>query len=157
MMPSQTGQQIVDSIKEVAASADKTAAAGSLGVKGWILTNIVQLTAAGSFLYIGTLVLDEWKTQSAAMRKQSEDDRALFREEMKAQRDSADKKYDKTELTHGKAMEKMGATIERSVTAMESSTTAMRAVSAEMKDLGKELKDAVRMVGKVGNPKGPGG
>lgn len=138
-----SGQQIANSVKDVAVATDKVAENGNLGIKGWVLTNIVQMTAAtivaGSMIYMGHLVLDEWKTQSAAMRDQGKEDRIMFRDTVKELQRSQEMRDEKT-----------GAKIERAVESMES--TARSNV-----ELARELKDVVRMVGKTGSPKGPGG
>ena len=62
------------------------------------------------------------------MIQQGKDDREMFRDELKALRMDAQDRYNRTEATHTKSMEKMGTTIERAVTAMEKATRALERV-----------------------------
>lgn len=85
---------------------------GSLGIKGLVWNNVGNMAAmaiiAGAFLYLGQVYVN-----------QSKEDRTMFREELKAIRSSQDDRWEKTDITHGKAMERMGATVEKAVVNME--------------------------------------
>lgn len=133
-MPS-AGQQIAEAVNNVAQATDKTADTGSMGIRGMVLNNIGNIAAmaiiAGAFLYL-----------QREQIVQAREDRTMFRDSVKAINDSADRRYEKSETTHGKAMEKMGITIERVVVSQESSTN-------EMKEAVKEMRDATRIISKV--------
>lgn len=133
-MPS-AGQQIADSINNVAQATDKSADSGSMGIRGMVLNNIGNIAAmaiiAGAFLYL-----------QREQIVQAREDRTMFRESVKAINDSADRRYEKSEVTHGKSIEKMGMTIERVVTTLESSTVQTKAAV-------KEMQEATRVISKV--------
>jgi exonuclease VII small subunit len=113
----------------------------SMGIKGLLWNNIGNVAAmaiiAGSFLYLGNDYVN-----------QSKEDRAMFREELKAIRTSQETRWEKTDTTHAKSFEKMGMTIDRAVTSMENSSKSMETAVTE-------LKNATRMVGKVGDKINP--
>ena len=103
----------------VVETAAKTAEAGAMGIKGVVLNNVGNIAAmaiiAGAFLYL--------------QREQivgAKEDRVMFRESIKSINDSADRRYEKSEVIHGKAMEKMGSTIERAVVSMEGATKELK-------------------------------
>ena len=108
---------------KVVETAGKAAEAGAMGIKGVVLNNVGNLAAmailAGAFIYL------QHEQVSGA-----KEDRTMFRESVKSFNDSADRRYEKSEITHGRAMEKMGNTIEKAITSLEGAT--------------KELKDASR-------------
>lgn len=145
-----SGQQIAEAVKEVAVATDKSADAGAMGIKGLLWNNIGNIAAmaiiAGAFMYL-----------QREQVVQAREDRVMFRESVKAITDAADRRYEKSEVTHGKALEKMGATIDKTVSAMRDSADAAKASSVEMKEVARELKDTVRIIGKMGGSKGPGG
>lgn len=99
--------------------AEKTAEAGSMGIKGVLWNNLAQLTAttilSGAFLYLGREFI-----------VQSREKDIMFREELKAIRSSQETRWEKTDATHGKAMEKMGNTVERATTALETAVREMK-------------------------------
>lgn len=117
--------------------SDNHAANGSLGVKGWVLQNITQLSAATilaiSFLYISNAVLEQWKMQSAVLMKQGEEDRQMFRETLKEIRVDSQAARKETEAIHGKAFEKMGNTVEKAVNSLEDAVKEMKSTTDEVK------------------------
>lgn len=106
----------------IATAVDKSGAAaevtGTLGIKGLMWNNIGNVGAmaiiAAAFLYLGQDVI-----------KQSKEDRAMFREELKSQRASQEARWEKTDLTHSHAMEKMGMIVERATAALEQAVKVM--------------------------------
>lgn len=130
------GTPIESAINGVADAVEKRDTSGTLGIRGMIWNNVGNMAAmaiiAGAFLYLGQDFM-----------KQSKEDRVMFRDELKSIRTTQDARWEKTDLTHGKAMEKMGATIERAVTSMEAAT--------------KGINDASRRIGKANPLTGPGG
>lgn len=136
--------EIASAVQDVATAVDKSAESGSMGIKGFIWTNVSQLTfgaiVAGSFLYI-----------QREQVVQAKDDRVMFREAVKSINDSADRRYEKSEVTHGRSMEKMGDRIEKMLVSADAQTAAVKEATVEMKETSKELKNAV----KVMTSKGP--
>lgn len=138
------GTNVVNALGEVASAVRETDAGGTaakevgtMGIKGVIWNNVAQLTAttilSGAFLYLGREYI-----------VQSREKDVMFRDEMKSLRVSHDdairtlitaqeKRSEKTEVVHSKAMEKMGATVERSVDAMETTVEAMKEAVRELK------------------------
>lgn len=97
----------------------------TMGTRGFVANNILQLGSAGVVCFL--LVSAFW-----FITNNQKEDRAMFREEMKANRDElkalrqdADATFIRTEATHSKSMEKMGSTIERAVTSLEKATAAL--------------------------------
>lgn len=113
------GTEIKNAIDNVADAVVKHDSNGTLGIKGMVLNNLGNVGAmviiAGAFLYLGQ-----------DMVKQGKEDRIMFREELKAQRSQQEARWEKTDVTHGRSMEKMGNTIERAVTSMESAVTELK-------------------------------
>lgn len=103
----------------VVETAGKAAEAGAMGIKGVVLNNIGNVAAmaiiAGMLIYL-----------QREQISQAREDRLMFRESIKTVNDGADRRYEKSEVIHGKAMEKMGTTIERAVVSMEGATTALK-------------------------------
>lgn len=133
--------QTADAMKSVAHSIDLASAkqtSGAMGIKGVIWNNIGNIAAmaiiAGAFMYL-----------QREQVVQARDDRVMFREAVKAINDSADRRYEKSEVTHGKTMEKMGDKIEKMLVSSDAQTAAVR-------EAVKELKETVRLVGKAKGP-----
>lgn len=124
------GTKIESAIQQVASAVEKTDTAGSLGIKGMLWNNVGNMAAmaiiAGAFLYLGQDFI-----------RQSKEDRIMFRDELKNIRNSQEARWEKTDATHGRSMEKMGDTINRASASLESAV--------------KELKEANRR-NKSGDP-----
>ncbi len=109
------GTKIETALQQVATAVEKTDTSGSLGIKGMLWNNVGNMAAmaiiAGAFLYLGSDFIS-----------QSKEDRVMFREELKNLRDTQTLRWEKTEATHGRSMEKMGMIVERAVTSLEMAT-----------------------------------
>lgn len=119
------GTKIANALGDVAASVDKTESTSMMGIKGVMWTNLTNVGAmviiAGAFLYLGQDVV-----------KQSKEDRIMFRDELKALRVSQEARWEKTEITHGRSMEKMWNTVERAVNSMEEAVKELRTTTAKI-------------------------
>ena len=108
-------------INGVSDSVDKS----SMGIKGLLWNNVGNMAAmaiiAGAFLYLG----QDFMTQA-------KEDRVMFRDELKAIRKSQEDRWEKTDITHGRAMEKMGTTVERAVTSMENATKVLERTASKI-------------------------
>ncbi len=102
---------------------------GSLKVLGNATAMVV---VAFAFLYGGKYFLDQQTALQAEAIRQSDDNRKMFRDELKEMRTDAMDRFNRTEATHGKAMEKMGGTIERACTSMEKATRALEKTAAKI-------------------------
>lgn len=136
--------EIASAVHDVATAVDKTAESGSMGIRGFIWTNISQMTfgaiIAGSFLYI----------QREQIIQSREKD-VIFREAITSMNSAAEKRFDRAEQIHGKTFEKFGDRIEKIVASSDAQTAAVKEATVEMKETSKELKNAV----KVMTSKGP--
>lgn len=114
-----SGTKIETAINGVAQAVEKTESNGSLGIKGMLWNNVGNMAAmaiiAGAFLYLGQDFI-----------RQSKEDRIMFREELKHLRTSQESRWEKTDLTHGRSMEKMGNTVERAVTSLETAVKELK-------------------------------
>ncbi len=122
------GTKIETALQQVATAVEKTDS-GSLGIKGMLWNNVGNMAAmaiiAGAFLYLGQDFI-----------RQSKEDRIMFREELKALRDTQSQRWEKTDSTHAKAMERMGTIVERAVTSLESATKEIHNTSRQMQKTG---------------------
>lgn len=138
---STSGEKIATAIENVATATDKTTDAGAMGIKGLLWNNVGNIAAmaiiAGAFMYL-----------QREQVVQARDDRVMFREAVKAINDSADRRYEKAEVTHGKAMEKMGDKIEKMLVTSDAQTNAVKEATVELKESSKELKAAVKLMTK---------
>lgn len=144
--------KVVDAVDKNTSMADSVATAsnrastvtekavevnGAMGIKGFMWNNIGNVAAmaviAGAFIYLQT----EWVSQS-------KEDRTLFRETIQSINSSADRRYEKSEATHGKAMEKLGTNIDKLVTATEAN-------QKEVKEAARDLKEASQALVKISN------
>ena len=143
-----SGENIANAVKDVATAVDKSGETGAMGIKGLLWNNIGNIAAmaiiAGAFMYL-----------QREQVTQARDDRVMFREAVKSINDSADRRYEKAEVTHGKAMEKMGDKIEKMLVSADAQTAAVKDATVEMKETSRELKNAVKVMEKAG--RGPGG
>lgn len=135
------GEKIAGAIQNVAAATDKQADTGAMGIKGLLWNNIGNIAAmaiiAGAFMYL-----------QREQVVQARDDRVMFKEAVKAINDSADRRYEKAEAVHGKAMEKMGDKIEKMLVSADAQTAAVKDAAGEMKETTRELKNAVKLMTK---------
>lgn len=135
------GEKIAHAIENVAVAQEKTADTGAMGIKGLLWNNVGNIAAmaiiAGAFMYL-----------QREQVVQARDDRVMFREAVKAINDSADRRYEKAEVTHGKAMEKMGDKIEKMLVSADAQTAAVKDAAGEMKETTRELKNAVKLMTK---------
>lgn len=119
------GTEIKDAVKDVASAVRETDGAsaaanvvGMMGIKGAVFQTIANTSAMA---LLGVVMWVQFRDTAA----NSKQDREMFREELKALRSSQETRWEKTDISHAKAMEKMGTTIDRAVVALE---TAVREV-----------------------------
>lgn len=134
---SQTGDATVKSVE----------ATGTMGIKGVLWNNIAQLTAttilSGAFLYLGREFIVQSREKDLMFREELKAQRTSFADEMKAQRVAQESHREKTEIVHGKSMEKMGATIERAVDAMDRTGTKIEDAVRELRATSLKIGPAV--------------
>lgn len=90
-------------------------ASGTMGIGSPIIRTIANTSA---IVLIGALFT--WQMREGM--NQAREDRGMFREELRALRQSQEDRWQKTDATHSRQMEKMGSTIERAITSMEAAT-----------------------------------
>lgn len=108
--------------------ADTTPA---MGVTGWLAKNFANLSAVTVLCGMACWFAYE-------QNKSSKEDRTMFRDELKAIRTDANDRFNRTEATHTKSMEKMGMTIERAVSGMEKATRALEKTAEKIPGSGVE-------------------
>lgn len=130
---------------QIAAASDRAATvaekavetSGAMGIKGMFQNNLGNIAAmtiiAGAFIYL-----------QREQVTQAKDDRVLFRETIATINASADKRYEKSEAVHGKAMEKLGVSIDKLVTATEAN-------QKEVKEAAKDMKEAAQAIVRLSN------
>lgn len=107
---------IPDVAAAVVSASNNDFGLGKLKVLGNATAMVV---IAFAFLYGGKYFLDQQTALQSEAIRQANDNREMFRDELKALRLDASERFVRTEAAHTKSMEKMGATIERAVTSME--------------------------------------
>lgn len=118
----------IDNVATAVKETDGSAAAnavGMMGIKGAVFQTIANTSAMA---LLGVVMWVQFRENAA----QAKYDREMFRDELKALRSSQETRWEKTDTTHGRSMEKMGQTIDRSVTAMDRAVTAMEAAVREV-------------------------
>lgn len=136
---SQTGSKIADAIQNVATATDKSADTGAMGIKGVVLNNIGNMAAMA---IIAAMLIYLQREQVAQSREKD----VVFTEAMKTINEGAEKRFDRSEATHGKALDRLIASSEKSVSALEATNVIMTRASDEMKDLSKEVKTLIKTV-----------
>ncbi len=100
---------------------------GAMGIAGQLRQSMMNMSAMA--ILAGGAV---WAVYT--LNQNAKEERALFGTTLDKLNDGLEARYNRTEATHSKAMEKMGNTIERSVSAMERATRALEKTAAKIPD-----------------------
>jgi hypothetical protein len=103
--------QVAEAVKE-SNPAEAANAVGMMGIKGAVFQTIANTSAMA---LLGVVMWVQFRENAANAKY----DREMFRDELKALRVSQEVRWEKTDATHGRSMEKMWATVERAVAALE--------------------------------------
>jgi len=97
----------------------------NFGLRGVIWSNIGNMSAMAVIC-----VVFIWQQQDSI--QQSREDRTMFREEIKALRESQVTRWEKTDITHGRAMDRIGEKIERAMTSLDNAVKELRDTNRRM-------------------------
>ena len=128
---------------KVVETAGKAAEAGAMGIRGVVLNNVGNIAAmaiiAGAFLYLQREQIVQAREDRTMFRDNNKLTNETFQAAVKAINDSADRRYEKSETVHGKAMEKMGDRIEKMLVSSDAQTAAVMEAVKELKEGGRAI------------------